>query len=84
MSKEVSPRMVKLGEFDAFDTVQLVKILIEQFPDYEFVIEKGKTYDWFSLYSSCDKEMVRDAVDEYLRNKPKDDYMEKSSHLTVH
>jgi hypothetical protein len=64
-------RWVKLGEFDALDTVQLLNILIEQFPECEFKISRGKTIELFSLISSCEKKSVSEAIMGYFEQKLK-------------
>ncbi|MHA2394530.1 MAG: hypothetical protein ACXAEX_21580 [Promethearchaeota archaeon] len=88
MSKEGSPDMVKLGEFDVFDGIKIISILVEQFPDCEFVIEEGKSHNLFILYSNCEKDEIRDAVDnfrnKYRKLKVADDSLTKSFPITLH
>ncbi|MHA2393299.1 MAG: hypothetical protein ACXAEX_15265 [Promethearchaeota archaeon] len=67
MDNEKSKDMIKLGEYVAVDIIGLFELLSNMFPDFEFVIAAGRSYDWYSLYSSCKRDNVRDAVDEYLR-----------------
>ena len=69
MDNEKSKDMIKLGEYVAMDIIGLFELLSNMFPDCEFVIAEGRSYDWYSLYSSCKRDNVRDAVDEYLRKK---------------
>jgi hypothetical protein len=89
LGKKVYPGMTKLGEFDGFSITHLLNLLVEKFPGCEFVIGEGRSYDWFSLYSSSDTEIIRNTVDEFVQNKSigikvDDDSMEKSSPRTVH
>ncbi|MHA2394231.1 MAG: hypothetical protein ACXAEX_20030 [Promethearchaeota archaeon] len=65
------PRGVKLGEFNALDTTQLLKILIEKFPECEFKVSRGRTIEFFSLISSCDKESIHKLISDYFEHKSK-------------
>lgn len=61
--------MTKIGEYKAVDIIRLFELLSNKFPNYEFFIEEGRSYDWFSLYSSCENDIVHETVEEYFRNK---------------